>query len=185
MIRLTNLSKALILKMGGIRDRARAIDIFEDILSYYPTGMDRFHQITNRSIDIKMNLIELYLYDLANDLLGNTKKNIDKLMLEIEKSPLMHNPTTISEYSSYQILVAKYNFYVEGDINKALDILDSLRKEAEKYKMQKIIDQIKGETHFLETEIAKWENIDLSIQERLVKSQLTEYIQKALNIVKI
>ena len=68
----------------------------------------------------------MYLEDISSDILGETKKRVDELIEDISLSPLMTNPQTISEYSNFQILIAKYKYYVNGDIEVALKILNDL-----------------------------------------------------------
>lgn len=184
MSRLLKLATAFLYKNGSLKERAQAIDLFEEILGYYPEGMDRFYQMTNRSIELKLNLVELYFDDLERDKFQRTKEKIDTLMEEIEKSPLMRNPITIAEYSNYQILVAKYYFYVESNVQHSFQILDSLNKEAEKYNIQKVRQQINSEIQFLESEVTKWSNLPLSVQERVKKSNISAYMKEAVNMVK-
>lgn len=173
IVRLSKLGNALILKLGGIKDKAIAIDIFEELLIVYPSNMD-----------IKMNLVGLYFEDLSTDLISNTKDRIEVLLEEVEKSPLMRNPTTITEFSKYQILVAKYSYYLNGDIQKALDILYELKAQAEKYSMKQVTEQIAREIQVLESEVNKWTNISLSTQERINQSNINSYVKDLINIAK-
>ncbi|OLS19204.1 MAG: hypothetical protein HeimC3_46900 [Candidatus Heimdallarchaeota archaeon LC_3] len=184
MDRLSKRANALILKMGGLRERVQAIDIFEELIEYYPTGLDRFYQKIDRTIELKMYLVEMYFQDLSNDIVGDTKQKIDVLINDIGKSPLMKNPTTISEYSSYQLLVAKYKYYVKGDIEEALELLHELKSQAVKYALNSIVEKITNEIQILESEITKWKNINLSTLERIKKSELNSYLMSALNLVR-
>jgi hypothetical protein len=170
--RLTKLAKAELLKLGGIKDRVKAIILFEELLEVYP-----------HSLAIKMDLVELYFEDLSRDSTGETKKLIDSHLDEIQKSPFMKNPATISEYSSYQILVAKYVYYLEGNINKALNILYDLQKRAEKLGLKPVESNISKEIITLEGETQKWKDIDLSIRERIEKSNIQSYFKSAHKII--
>ena len=173
IVRFSKLATAFIFKLGGIRKKAKAIDLFEELLVVFPSNLE-----------IKMNLVELYFEDLSTDLIGNTQDRIDALLEEVAQNPLMRNPTTINEYSRYQILVAKYIYYVNGDIPKALDLLYELQAQAEKYSLKRVLEQITREIQILESEVTKWTNIQLSTQDRMKASKINTYLREALNIVK-
>jgi hypothetical protein len=170
--RLTKLTEAELLKIGGVRDRARSMTLFEELLEVY-----------QQSLEIKMHLVELYFEDLTRDSTGEAKKIVDGLLEEIRKSPLMKNPATISEYSSYQILVAKYIYYLEGDINKALNILYDLQERAEKLGLKPVENNIYKEIITLEGETQKWKDIDLTTRERIEKSNIQSYFKSAHKII--
>ncbi|OLS18950.1 MAG: hypothetical protein HeimC3_47660 [Candidatus Heimdallarchaeota archaeon LC_3] len=172
MKRLTKMANAELMKHGGIKDRSKSITMFEELLEVYPT-----------SLDIKMQLVELYFEDLGRDPTGEAKRIIDSYLDEIQKSPLMKNPTKISEYSIYQILIAKYIYYLEGDIDKALHILYDLREQAEKFGLKPVEENISKEITTLEDEIQKWNNVQLTTKERIEKSKIQSYFKSALKLI--
>jgi tetratricopeptide (TPR) repeat protein len=180
--RLKMLADGFILKMGGMRDKVRAMDIFEKILSFFPSGMERFYEVSNPSIELKMHLVELYFEDLSSEILGNTLQKIETLMQEISNSPVMTNPQTIAQYSSYQILVAKYQFYVNGDISESLNLLYELKSHAESFNLDHVISQISSEIDTLESERTKWSNISLTTKERIEQSKIKSYMHEALKM---
>jgi tetratricopeptide (TPR) repeat protein len=182
--RLAKLTKAELLKLGGIKDRTKAIFIFEELLEVYPQSLATM-EVYPRSLDIRMHLVELYFEDLARDSTGEAKRIIDSYLDDIQKSPLMKNPTTVSEYSSYQILIAKYIYYLEGDINKALNILYDLQEQAEKLRLKPVEENISKEIKTLEGEIQKWKGVDLTTKERIEKSNIQSYFKSANKLIRL
>ncbi|KKK69957.1 hypothetical protein LCGC14_2928840, partial [marine sediment metagenome] len=73
MKRLTKMANAELMKHGGIKDRSKSITMFEELLEVYPT-----------SLDIKMQLVELYFEDLGRDPTGEAKRIIDSYLDEIQ-----------------------------------------------------------------------------------------------------
>lgn len=170
--RLNRITQALLLKLGGIIDKGNAIKILEEFVEIYPNNLM-----------IKMNLIELYFEDLSSDFLGNSKKRIDELLIEIQKNPIVKNPLMIANNHEYHILIANYTFFLNGNIDEALKMLNNLKSNAKKIELKGVVDRVKSEIKGLERQISKWSNISLSTKERLKKSNMEEYVKMALQLV--
>ena len=112
----------------------------------------------------------------------DTINQIDELMVKISKVPLRNNPQAIFGFISQQIFLAKYNYYIKGDPSIALDILNDAIDRINTYKLDNLVNELDAEIHSLEKEFTKWENLDISVKDRINNSQFSKYIQQALSI---
>lgn len=169
MINFVELAHALILKHGNIRKKAKAIDILEEQSENYPLN-----------IAISFRLLELLFEDAVLTGDQQTIKQIDVLIARISIIPLRNNPLAVFSYVSQKIMVAKYNYYIKGDISSAIEILNSTKIHIEKYKLSNLSSYIEKELGILEKEITKWDNVNISVKERIKKSKFNKYVQEAL-----
>ena len=169
IVNYTNYTQALILKFGSIRKKAKAIDILEKLVDTYPND-----------IGISLNLLELLFEDFLLSEDQDTINQIDELMEKIDTVPLRNNPEAISSFVSQQIFLAKYIFYIKGDISVAINILHSTTDHVKQFKINNLEQMLEAETQILEQELTKWENADITIKERIKASQFNKYIQQAL-----
>lgn len=165
--RFNNYANALLFSLGTLRQKVRAIDIFEDLIKIYP-----------HEPGLKLHLIELLWTDLEQDINGESKKQIDRLVEDLENSSGFHS-TNIDQVSvSYQILIAKYNFYINGKVEEALESLYSLQKKALSLGYTLIEEKINKEIQALESD-SKWLSVDPSLKERLDRFKLRFYMEDA------
>ncbi|MHA2251082.1 MAG: tetratricopeptide repeat protein [Candidatus Kariarchaeaceae archaeon] len=167
----TNFAQALILKHGNIRKKGSAIDILEELIEFYPNN-----------IEISLNLLELLFEDVIQSEDQGTINQIDELMEKLSKIPLRNNPQAIFNFISQQIFLAKYNYYIKGDPSLALDILNDAKARIITYKLDNLVNELDAEIHVLEREITRWDNLDISVKERIKQSEFSKYIQQALSI---
>ncbi|MCE7735990.1 MAG: hypothetical protein GPJ54_14000 [Candidatus Heimdallarchaeota archaeon] len=169
IVNFTNYAQALIFKHGNIRKKANAIDILEELIVFYPNN-----------IGISLNLLELLFEDYVLSEDQDTSNQIDELMEKIGNVPLRNNPSAISSFVSQQIFLAKYFFFIKGDISVAINILHNTADHLRKFKLQNLEEMLDKETQILEKELTKWENADITIKERIKASEFEKYIQQAL-----
>ncbi|MHA2252790.1 MAG: hypothetical protein ACXAD7_20680, partial [Candidatus Kariarchaeaceae archaeon] len=101
---------------------------------------------------------------------------------KMRKVPLRNNPQAIFGFISQQIFLAKYNYYIKGDPSLALDILNDAKERITTYKLDNLVNELDAEIQVLERELTKWDNVDISVKERIMKSEFDKYIQQALKI---
>jgi pyruvate-formate lyase len=171
IVNYTNYSHSLILKHGNIRKKGKAIDILEELRTFYPNN-----------IEISLNLLELLFKDVIESEDQDTIDQIDELMEQITKIPLRSNPQAVFSYVSQQIFLAKYNYYIKGDPKSALNILNDAKNRITTYKLDNLVNELDAEIQVLEKEITKWEHLDISIKDRIKTSEFNKYIQQALKI---
>ena len=173
MINYCRLAQALILKHGSIRDKAAALDILEDLTEIYPTH-----------IDIMVNLAESLFEDVNLSFNEKTVEKIENLMSKIEQIPLRKNPEATIRYVSQQILISKYNFYLKGDIEKALDILYQAKEKIMTYEIPHLEQLIENEILMFRKKYQKWEGFNEGFKERLKESEFQDYLREALDMIK-
>ncbi|MFW9854485.1 MAG: hypothetical protein ACFFFG_05470 [Candidatus Thorarchaeota archaeon] len=162
-------AQALVLKYGTIRKKSQALDFLEELVVTYPD-----------EIEISLNLMELLFEDLSLSGDQQTIDQIDKLMQKISQIPLRKNPRAIFSFISQQIIQAKYHYYLQGDVTRALDLLLSANSRLETYNLPHLVKRLDQEIANLEKERKKWESADLSLKERMKVSEFKQYLQEAL-----
>lgn len=171
MINYTNYAQSLILKYGNVRKRAKSIDILEELIKYYPNN-----------IEISLNLLELLFEDVIQSEDQDTINQIVELMEKVIQIPLRNNPQAIFSFISQQIFLAKYIYYIKGDISVALNILHNSTDHVKKFKLNNLVKILDAEIQILENQLTKWDDVDISVKKRIVKSEFNKYIQQALSI---
>jgi hypothetical protein len=78
--------------------------------------------------------------------------------------------------------LAKYNYYIKGDPELALEILNKAKSRVEMYKLENLVQELETEIQLLEKEITKWDNLDISVRDRIRTSEFSKYIQQAMEI---
>ncbi|MHA2100053.1 MAG: tetratricopeptide repeat protein [Candidatus Kariarchaeaceae archaeon] len=167
----TTYCQALILKYGNIRKKGEAINMLEKLLEIYPTNLTMSYE-----------LLELLFEDILVSEDPETIIQIDKLMDNIKEMPLRNNPQAVFGFVSQQIFLAKYNYFIKGDPNFALKILNSALDRIRAYKLEFLEHRLETEIQNLEKELTKWEDVDVSIKDRIKNSGFQKYIQEALKI---
>ena len=171
VVNYTTYAQALILKHGNIIKKAESIQIMQELLKEYPNN-----------IGISINLLDLLFEDVIQSEDQDTINQIDELMEKISKVPLRNNPQALFRFISQQILLAKYNYYIKGDPSLALDILGEAKDRINAYKMDNLVNELDAEIQVLERELTKWDNLDISVKDRIKTSEFSKYIQQALEI---
>ncbi|MHA2248935.1 MAG: tetratricopeptide repeat protein [Candidatus Kariarchaeaceae archaeon] len=171
LVNYTNYAHSLILKHGNVRKRANATDMLEELLEFYP-----------HNIGISLNLMDLLFEDVIQSEDQDTINQIDELMVKMSKVPLRNNPQAIFDFISQQVFLAKYNYYIKGDPSLALDILNDAKDRINTYKLDNLVNELDAELQVLEREFTKWENLDISVKDRIKMSEFSKYIHQALSI---
>ncbi len=164
-----NFSEARIFKYGNFTKRAKSVMLFEELMKIWPHDYD----IIKEYLEL---LFEEFLLSEDKETMGK----IDFLMKKIIDLPLSIN--SIYSYVSQQIMLARYQFFIEDDISSAFDILDKAIEKISPYKIERFNSQLEQELMNFKNERTKWEKADYSVKERIRKSEFQKYIQDALNI---
>lgn len=162
---------SLIWKHGNIKKRAKAMNILENLLEIYPN-----------EIRFSLNLLELLFDDVLQSEDQDTIQQIDDLMARIGKIPLRTNPEAVIGYSSQQIFLAKYNYYIRGDPGLAIEILRDTKDDIKNYNLNQLVNELDRELEVLEKELTKWDNLDISIKERIKAAKFGKYVQQAIQL---
>ena len=171
IVNFTNYAHALVLKFGSIRKKGKAIDIMEKLMDTYPND--------NR---ISLSLLELLFEDVMQSEDQDTINQIDELMMKIRNHPLRNSPQAIFDFISQQIFLAKYNYYIQGDPTLGLEILSDAKDFMNTHKLDNLVLKIDAEIQVLRRDITKWDNVDMSVQDRIKLSEFTKYIEEALKM---
>ncbi|MHA2251521.1 MAG: tetratricopeptide repeat protein [Candidatus Kariarchaeaceae archaeon] len=177
MVNYANYAQALIFKHGNIIKKAKAIVTLQELIEFYTDN------IYPDDIGTSLNLLELLFEDVIQSEDQDTINQIDELMVRISKVPLRNNPQAIFGFISKHVVLAKYTYYIKGDPSAALDILNDAKDRMNAYKLDNLVNELEAEIQVLETEFSKWEHLDISVKDRIKKSEFTRYIQQALKIV--
>jgi len=164
---LAKLSQATLLKYGSLPKRVNASELFDELLDYFPFFIAREY-------------LDLLFDDLTISQDQETLEKVDFLMNNYIDKPLSYNH--IINYVSQQILLARYNFFIKNKINMALEILIEAQERISKLKIENLNSKIDNELKRFKKERIKWENLDISIKERIEKSEFQKYIQQGLEM---
>ena len=121
---------------------------------------------------------------MENDINGEVKKEIDKLLADIRKLPFIENQSLDILNGSYRILLAKYEFYINGNTKQAVELLYAIQAKASSYGFKMIEEKVNKEIDTLEKDPG-WEKNDLSLQERLDKIKFKSYIEGARSLIDV
>lgn len=168
-------AQALIFKHGNVRKRAKAIDTLEELLGQYVENI-------SREIFI-LSLLELLFEDMLISDDRETIDQIDELMENLINIPLRNNPKAVLSFTGQQIILAKYHYYIKGDPNLALTMLNDAKNSIATYKLNNLVLELEKEIKVLEIEFTKWDGLDKSVKERIKASKFNNYIEEALNMV--
>lgn len=171
IVSYTDYAQALIFKFGNIRKKGKAIDIIEELVDAYPN-----------EIGMTLELLELLFEDFFLSEDPDIIDQIDRLMEKVNQIPLRNNPQAIFSFISQQIILAKYIYYIKGHASVALNILYNAKDHINTYKLDNLVNELDAEIEVLEKELTRWDNVDMSIKERIKSSEFNKYIQHALSI---
>jgi len=172
IVNYTQFAMANLFKYGNLKKRGKAVAIFEELIDLYPNN-----------ISMLLEFLELLFEDVIVSEDQETLDQIELLMEKVNQIPLLHNIQAIPSFISQQIILAKYQYYIKGDISGALQIFHDAKEQILTYKLDNLVTVLETEIRVLETEITKWKNIDISVKERIQKSEFNKYIQQALKQV--
>ena len=171
IVNYTNLANSLIFRYGNVRKKANAMDILEELIEFYPND-----------IEISLNLLELLFEDVIQSEDQDTINQIDELMVKISQIPLRNNPEAIFDFISKYVVLAKYNYYIKGDPSIALDILNDAKDRLQTFKLNNLVNELDAEIQILENEFTKWDDMDISVKDRIKASGFNKYIKEAMKI---
>lgn len=167
MQRFNDHANAQLFRLGTLIQKVKAVEIYEKLIQIFP----------NHAF-FRLELIELYWDDLEYDINGEAKEKIDTLIEELKNLKYLY-PNSLDTISvSFLILLAKYNFYINGKATEALESLLSLQAKAQTYGYKMIEEKLHKEIKILEGELRK-NSDDYSIREKLNKIDIKSYIEGA------
>jgi tetratricopeptide (TPR) repeat protein len=171
IVNFTKYCLALILKQGNLKKKGQATLMLEELLEIYP-----------HNLEMSYELLELLFEDVLISDEPETINQIDNVIENIGKMGLRNNPQALIGFVSQQIFLAKYKYYIKGDPSSALNILNNAKKSILPYKLDLLIDRLDTALMELERQYSKWDNLDLSLKDRIKTSEFKKYIQEALKI---
>lgn len=173
MTLLSQFSEALLLKFGNIRAKAKAMDIFEGLLK---KDLNNIFYI--------LELLDSLFEDVSISMDTQSLQQIENLISQLNKINFGSNPEAIFRFISQQMVLADYSYYIEGDPSAALQILEESKKHLIGRKLDNLSKIIISKIDKLSGELGKWENIDLSIKDRIANSKISDYLQDAIRLTK-
>ena len=165
-------SEACVLKYGNLNKRAKSVTMFEDLIKSYPYDFT-----------YAMEYLELLFEDFMISQDTETVEKIDLLMKTIVNIPLTVN--SIYSYVYQQIVLARYQFYVKNNISLSFEILTRAKDELSKFNIENINLKLDVELERMKSDRNLWDKFDLSIKERIEKSELKKYILDSLELTKL
>lgn len=165
----TNFAKAQLLKHGNMRKKGKAVELLEQLLEIYP-----------RNQEMILNLLELLFEDANAFGDSETISQIDALMEKINNLPLRGKPQAVIEFVSQQIIIAKYTYYIKGDVTLAINILNTTKEDVSIYKLAHLITKIDQEISSLENNVKKWNKLLESaddVNNRIKQADFQKYIK--------
>ncbi len=169
ILNFVNFAEAMILKFGNVTKRAKSVMLFEELTKIWPGNFG----VTEEYLEF---LFEDYM--ISED--QETLDKINTLMESVNKFPLFYN--SIGNFVTQQIMLARYQFFIKDDIETAFVILNKAKEKISPYKIERFNSQLEHELMNFKNERTKWEKTDISVKERIQKSEFQKYIQEALNI---
>ena len=158
--------QACIFKYGNYSKKAKAGVIFEELIKIYP---------------YQARIVSEYLELLFEDYLASedeeTIDKIDSLITKIYDIPFII--TSIDSYVRQQIILSNYQFYIKNDIPEAIELLTKAREKIVPYKLEFLNSKIDRNLDSFKQQSEKWANVDISIKERIERSEFNKYIQEA------
>lgn len=176
------LSEAVILKTSArISDKARAQQILQEIIA----EKKGFSEWKNHA---RLYLCDLLLYELkaASDEIVEEKDIIQEIkqLLDVVTSSSQEYQASILLVNTL-ILRGKLSL-IEGEFGMAMQFLDQAKSVAEEKQLEYLSKKVTDEEILFETQLDTWKNIiqsNATLQERLARARVEEYISKALKVI--
>ncbi len=143
----TRLSQALILKHGSFHKKAQAVDKLKQLLE-----QDMFPL---QHMEVSMHLLDLLFENVTISEDESVIAEIDTLIEQINEFPLSSNANTSFIFTSQQILIAKYQFYIKNNGFKAIDILNKAKDQIDDFKLHLLEQAINNELNLLSLKLPK------------------------------
>ncbi|MFX0122973.1 MAG: tetratricopeptide repeat protein [Candidatus Hodarchaeota archaeon] len=170
------LAEALILKTSKrFKEKAQAQDLLKEVFKDKNTNQRTRFLSMLHLCDLLLQEVKTFEDEaLLQEVLTLVKKLIE----------LTHTWQFTPDLIMTLVLQAKLAT-IEGDINKALELLEQAREIAEEKKLVNLINQVKSEQTSLKNELNKWQALadrNASLQERIAFIEIEEYLQEAVKI---
>ena len=173
----SNFYQACIYKYGNLKKRVKAGDIFEELIKIYPNTV-------SISQYFQWHFVSEYLEILFEDYLVSedeeTITKIDSLITKIYEIPLTF--TSIDSFVHQQLILSKYQFYIKGKINEAIELVTKAKEKIAPFKLGNLNSKLDSNLESFKQDRTKWDQIDISIKERIKQSEFDKYIQEAQSI---
>ena len=158
-------AKAILLSLGSLKQKAKGVEIYEDLIKIYPYYAS-----------LKLELIDLYWDDLKYDVDGESKKQIDQLLAQLESYANVQQNDPDNSQISIQILLAKYDFYINQNKDKAIDTLYVIQTKAHSDGKKLLEEKVTNEIKLLENDL-NWNSSKYTVKERI--ENFKSYIEGA------
>jgi hypothetical protein len=174
---LTRLCQALILKHGTFKNKAEAIEIFEELLEFKELGREDF-------LRIALNFLDLLFENVTLSEEEGLFIQIEEIIQKVETLPLQANLNVIYFYVTQQLLIVKYYYYLKNDISQALSLLTSVKDKLKQYQLKNLEQLIDKELNTFLQEKQKWERLDIPLKARVDALEFQTYLKDALHLVR-
>lgn len=84
-----------------------------------------------------------------------------------------------------QIILAKYSYYLKGDIELALENLLTLKSKFSQFQLSQLSALIDQEIESMEAQTNKWSQLSLFFKEWLIQSKFSNYLEESLKLIEI
>ncbi|MFX1285351.1 MAG: hypothetical protein ACFFB5_17010 [Promethearchaeota archaeon] len=164
---------ALLLKHGSFKEKGQAIEIFKQLLEV--ESESRYHR------EVTIHLIDLLFENVVITEDERIVKEIETIMNRLGEYPLLRNPKAVFGYTSQQILLAKYTYYLKNNCVKALEILKHTMEQIKELQLKNLEQKIEKELALL---MQKTHYRGSDMKEPVDYAEFREYLQEALDLVK-
>jgi hypothetical protein len=171
----SQLAEASILKHGKFKDKARAEELLEDLMTNKLLPRREF-------LLTSINLLDLLFENLTLSSDPSLADQIEHIITKVEEMPLHTNVNATYHYVTQQILVSKYYYYLKNDVSLAIRTLTDLKERLRHYGMINLEQLAEKELTILTREKQKWEAIDLPLKQRIEAAEFQSYLKEALQM---
>ncbi len=167
------MSKALFYKFGSFKNKAKAVEFFEELLEVAPNNYT-----------IIVNLLDLLFENLMLSDDETIFSQVEMLIARLESLSIRITSETNIQLISRDILLARYYYYIKGDVSKAIRNLTERKEQMNRYGLKNLEIIVNKQLETLEKEKNKWKNLDVSLKEKIRTTEFQAYLQDALKLVR-
>ncbi|MFX0016815.1 MAG: hypothetical protein ACFFB2_19960 [Promethearchaeota archaeon] len=164
---------ALLLKHGSFKEKAQAIEIFKQLMEVESESL--YHR------EVAIHLMDLLFENVAITEDERIVKEIETIMNRLGEYPLLRDPKAVFGYTSQQILLAKYTYYLKNNGAKALEILKHTMEQMKELQLKNLEQKIEKELALL---MQKTHYRGSDMKEPVDYAEFRDYLQEALDLVK-
>ncbi|MCY3412425.1 MAG: hypothetical protein INQ03_12380 [Candidatus Heimdallarchaeota archaeon] len=162
---LTTYARSLIDKLGPYKKKAQAM-----------TNLQKLSFMMPSNLSIKLAYLDFLFEDTMQCDDAEPISQIDGLMVQVASIPIHFTPHTIKLYTDQQIILAKYEYFIKINREKAVEYLLKAREVAKRYILHHLVEKISSELSRLE----EGDVSSPSLKERIRVSGIQDCIKNAV-----